>query len=250
MTRHEEFAEEVVRFALGELSGSERDALASHLEECPACRQELAEVQESIGAFSLTALGPAPPARSRERLLKAIQVPPAKMSHMSRPRWMFVPALASVFLALVAILLVAENFRLRNELAAINLAYKAAQAQLVHAETMAETLTAPDAVRISLVSSPAKPQPECRVFYLPRKSALMFIANNLAPQPSARTYELWAIPSGAAPVPAGTFNTDTHGSATLFLEIPGNTGAKTFAITVEPEGGSPQPTSTPILVGS
>ena len=46
-------------------------------------------------------------------------------------------------------------------------------------------------------------------------ASLIFLASNLPPVPSQKAYELWLIPISGAPMPAGVFKPDTHGSATV-----------------------------------
>lgn len=249
MTSHEQYAEELVRFALGELPTDEREALNQHLAGCSVCRNELADIQACIGVFSLSALGPAAPARSRERILSAIASPRQKFSRMARPRWMLVPALASVFLAVIAILLVAENYRLRNQITSENAVLRNQERELQHAQMVTETLMAQDSVHIALVGA-KNPPPEGKVFYLRRKNSLVFMASNLQAIPSSKTYELWVIPSGGKPVACGTFRPDDHGSATMLMEKPLPESAQTFAVTLEPMPGSDQPTSAPFIAGS
>jgi anti-sigma-K factor RskA len=79
----------------------------------------------------------------------------------------------------------------------------------------------------------------------------VFLASNMPELPPQKTYELWLIPTSGAPIQAGLFRPDTHGSAALIKPLlPTGVEAKTFAITVEPAAGSAAPTSTPIMVGS
>jgi len=70
---------------------------------------------------------------------------------------------------------------------------------------------------------------------------------------SHRTLQLWLIPraAGAKPVPLLTLRPDTEGRLTLLVQNPPESPAatKALAITEEPEGGSPQPTSAPIWIG-
>jgi anti-sigma-K factor RskA len=256
LTSHEQFADELVRYALGELAGTEGKAFAEHLEECPACRNELAEIQAGIAAFSLSSLGPAPPQRSRERLLKAVSAPKQRFSRMARPRWMLVPALASVFLATICILLVAENYRLRNqvfstnkELVAANATTADLQKRLSHAQMVADTIMAPDSVQVTLVAAHGPRLPQGKVFYSIPKHAMVFVASNLSMPPSSMTYELWAIPAtaNAKPIPCGTFWPDSKGNYVMGMPMP--PGVSIFAVTLEPAGGSEKPTSQPFIIG-
>jgi hypothetical protein len=69
-----------------------------------------------------------------------------------------------------------------------------------------------------------------------------------------RTLQLWLIPKtpGAKPVPSLTLRPDANGKFDLLVADPPDaiTTTKALAITEEPDGGSPQPTSTPIWVGA
>jgi anti-sigma-K factor RskA len=69
--------------------------------------------------------------------------------------------------------------------------------------------------------------------------------------PPQKAYELWLIPVQGAPIAAGVFKPDAHGRGSIVNPpLPANTEAKTFAITVENEAGSPVPTSPVIMVGA
>lgn len=70
--------------------------------------------------------------------------------------------------------------------------------------------------------------------------------SGLAALPSDRSYQLW-IMTGDTPRPAGLVSVAGNGTAAPV--VTGLTTADTaIALTVEPAGGSPQPTSTPIWV--
>jgi len=66
-----------------------------------------------------------------------------------------------------------------------------------------------------------------------------------------KAYELWLIPTSGVPIPAGLFKPNARGTAMLIKPpLPAGVEAKTFAVTIEPETGSPAPTSQPIMVGT
>jgi Anti-sigma-K factor rskA len=73
----------------------------------------------------------------------------------------------------------------------------------------------------------------------------LLVGRDLPPLPEDQVYEAWTIET-ETPAPAGTFTPD-DGSAVH--ELPPETfDAAAVAVTVEPEGGSPAPTSEPIFV--
>lgn len=71
----------------------------------------------------------------------------------------------------------------------------------------------------------------------------IFVATGLPALAHNKVYELWTI--HGVPVPAGTFGTVDE---TTLVTLPSAAlSAEQIAVTVEPEGGSKQPTSTPIM---
>ena len=74
------------------------------------------------------------------------------------------------------------------------------------------------------------------------------IAKYLPAAQAGKTYEMWVIPKGGAPRPAGLFQSQ-GGTAMHILSGPvdmASVGA--IAVTLEPEAGSSAPTTTPIIV--
>ncbi|HEU5090203.1 MAG TPA: anti-sigma factor [Roseiflexaceae bacterium] len=73
----------------------------------------------------------------------------------------------------------------------------------------------------------------------------MLVTTRLPALAQGRVYQLWLIEGNNAPVGAGTFTVDESGTGQIILAS-ANAGS-TFAVTDEPQGGSPAPT-TPVLV--
>jgi hypothetical protein len=85
-----------------------------------------------------------------------------------------------------------------------------------------------------------------RVFVSPGKG-VVFIGANLPNIGAGKTFELWVIPAKGNPVPAGLFQSQPDATA-VFVRPGPVENAAAIAVTVEPEGGSPQPTTTPFIV--
>jgi anti-sigma-K factor RskA len=79
---------------------------------------------------------------------------------------------------------------------------------------------------------------------------MILTAFDLQPAPAGRTYQLWGIADGAQPVSLGTFNTGPSGQAAVALAFDPALRFSVSAVTEEPTGGSPQPTTQPFLVGT
>ena len=254
MTKHEQFAEDLALYALGSLEGEEIDSVERHLEECAACRQELARLEGDMALLALTTSGPAPPQRARQRLLKAIGREPRSLHtvFLRRRWWTLAPVFASLILAVFAIMLWRENARQRDRAEALRADLAQNEATFEQAKHLLALLTDPSAMHVTLVAAQARPQPLGKAIYMPRTGALVFIAGNLPPLMPQKTYELWLVPMrGDKPMPAGIFKPDPKGNAMVMMPpISAGVEAKAFAVTIEPAGGSPIPTMPIVLVGS
>jgi anti-sigma-K factor RskA len=137
-----------------------------------------------------------------------------------------------------------EREALQDRLSALDGRLSAQDSLLLH-------LQGPEVHVVSLARSGEKPI--ARVFWNHVTSRFIVTAFELPPAPEGQTYQLWAIADGRAPVSMGTFETNESGDAMAILPVPADIEPLGFialcALTVEPDGGSPQPTMTPQLVG-
>jgi anti-sigma-K factor RskA len=149
-------------------------------------------------------------------------------------------------LAAATIWLGLENQNRARDLAAARAETQTAQARSEELARSLNFLRDPETRPASL--KPGGNQPRGTYFVNPR-SGVMLIASNLPIPAAGRAYEMWVIPKGQAPRPAGVFRPDASGSVVHLQTLPVdlNTTAA-FAITEEPESGSPAPTTTPFLV--
>jgi anti-sigma-K factor RskA len=253
MSAHEQFADDLALLALEALQGDERVTLEKHLEGCSSCRSELERLRGDMALLALSASGPAPPRRSRERLLKAIAKEPRaqRIGAARRSSWTLLPWLAAAALLLVAGFFWQQSDRLAQRVARLQDESAQQQTQLERAREVVSTLTSTDALRVTLVAAQAPPQPQGKAIYVRERSSLIFLASNMPALPPQRSYELWLIPTNGAPIPAGMFKPDARGSATVVEPpLPGRVEAKAFAITVEPEQGSSAPTMPIVMMGA
>jgi len=252
MSGHEQFADDLALHALGVLPDEQRIALEKHLEECASCRRELELLRGDMSLLAMSAVGPRPPARARQRLLQAIAREPRRAAAQApvRSGWAIVLAFATLAFAVAATLLWMDNFSLRSRLSALENRSVQQQAELERAREIVSTLTATDAMKVTLVAAKTPPQPQGKVMYVKDRASLIFMASNLPSAPPQKAYELWLIPMQGAPMPAGMFKPDAKGGA-MVINPPLQAGveAKAFAITIEPEAGSSTPTMPIVMMG-
>ncbi len=253
MSSHDQFAEDVLLYALGSLDEGERQSFETHLQTCAECRRELQAAREDLGLLALSTAGPKPPARSRERFLKAIANEPkaaARPANVGKG-WMWIPWFATLVFALLSALLYFTNLRIKNDLASIRANSQSQTVELQQAHEMLDLLQSKEAVRVNLAAPNEKPKPQGKTIYSPEKGRLIFMASNLPPAPANKAYELWLVPTQGAPVPAGTFQTDAAGNATMMqVSVPSGMQAKAFAVTIEKAEGSSTPTMPMVMLGA
>lgn len=227
-------------YLLGTLDAAERARVDAHLEECPACRAELAEDARVLDAIGRGVAQSAPPPALRERILNAARAEsasntPARKRSAPAMAWMLAAAAA-----LVALIAGWQMFEARNERARMS-------AQLAEQQRSLAVLAADDLVRFELQGDAAPAH--ARAFWSHRHG-LVFTAERLQPVPSGRTYQLWAISDGQ-PISVGVFEAGDAGTAAVVVATPETlTRVDAIAVTVEPAGGLPQPSTAPILVGA
>jgi anti-sigma-K factor RskA len=141
---------------------------------------------------------------------------------------------AAVILGVLTLVLGTSVIGLRDD----NAALTQAGADVTH------VLTAPDA---RTISGEVEGQPSRgAVVVSPSLGSAVFVADDLATAPANQTYQLWLISADGSATSAGTFEPGPTGGAAVAL-----TGATTtvaaVGMTLEPAGGSDQPTTPPIL---
>jgi anti-sigma-K factor RskA len=252
MSMHEQFADDLALHALGVLEGDERVALEKHLEGCAACRRELEQLRGDMALMALSTAGPVPPRRARQRLLEAVARKPRRAAAPPRRAWWtLVPWIVATALAVALVAVLLQNSDMQRRVSGLQDQSAQQQAELQRAREVVSTLTATDAMRVTLVAAKTPPQPQGKAIYVRDRSSLIFMASNFQALPAQKVYELWLIPITGAPIPAGIFKPDAHGSATVINPpLPTGVEAKAFAITVEPESGSSAPTMPILMIGA
>jgi anti-sigma-K factor RskA len=88
-------------------------------------------------------------------------------------------------------------------------------------------------------------------FYLTDNDQGVLVLRGLEPLPPDQTYQLWLIPAGGPPAPAGLLAVQIEPATWLKLQVPPDAPADFAAVgvSVEPAGGSPTPTGPIVLLG-
>jgi anti-sigma-K factor RskA len=223
-------------YAAHALSDTERLAFERHLDTCPACAQEVRELEATAARLGAAVAAPPPPElwdRIRAEALATRQLPP--VAERGRRAGRRVPLL----LAAAAALLVAVLSVTALNLGLLGRADRADRT----ADLVAAVLAAPDARRVAALPGGAG---QATVVVSRQRGRAVFVADGLPPAPAARTYQLWVV-SRSGPRPAGLVEVAGEGRVTRLLDGP-VTGSEQVAMTVERQGGAARPTSEPVVV--
>ncbi|UPZ26894.1 anti-sigma factor [Streptomyces sp. LRE541] len=243
-------------YALHALSDEEREAFERHLAECEPCAQETAELSATAARLGLAVSVPPRPAM-REDVLRQIatvrqegptvrQEGPAgpalprrarTRSRGSRtrpvPRWALAACLAAA--AALGGTAVWQHERAEDALEQARRADRGA-------DDIAAVLTAPDArSRTAKLAGGATGT----VVVSDSRDRAVFMASGMAEPPRGKVYQLWFDDDGTMRS-AGLMDPARTSQAVLMRGAVG--GASGMGVTVEPKGGSEEPTSTPLAL--
>ncbi|MDI6910768.1 anti-sigma factor [Nocardioides sp.] len=223
-------------YAVDALDDLERAAFERHLAECAECRAEVASLREAASTLAETT-ATEPPAGLRDRVLAGIattrplppEAPAPTHVDSRRPR----RRLNLLVAAAAAVLVVGagtvfwqqpwqESSQTQSPVAAV----------LSAADARSTSLDFEGGARATLVHSDSV-------------GGAVLVTEKMPPPPPGKVYQLWLQQPGEGMVSAGLMPVEADQRVLLTGDAATATAA---GITVEPEGGSSEPTSDPIAL--
>ena len=228
-------------YAVDAVDDLERAAFDRHLEECEACATDVGEYRETATRLAEGTWAVPPPRMRQEVLTRAAATPqvPAAGPRRAAPspvtRWRRI-AVAAAAVGVLGLGAAATSYaQLQQRLDVERIA-------MANAQQRREVMTAPDAAlragdltgggRVTVVVSDIE------------DNGVVILNDAPSPGPD-RAYQFWLVPDdGGTPVSVGLLRADQTGAIEL---IQGVRAGRFFAISVEPSGGSPQPSTDPVV---
>jgi anti-sigma-K factor RskA len=234
-------------YALGALEPGEQAAVGEHLDECPRCRARLEEAKQLVMMFAWTPDQHDPPPALRDKVMQ-------RMGHLQRaegrtrrswwerlalPQWFSSPRLVLSGVAMLLLALLGWRVtQLQGQVTTL-------RAQLSEQQSLVAVLYEPDTRIIPLVASDDPNATQGYLLFDPERERAVIKSTALAALPQDKTYQLWLI-AGDQPESVGLLNS---GQAAISIAAQRPISQyQAFGITVEPAGGSAQPTTTPIIL--
>jgi hypothetical protein len=252
-----QLAELYEAFALGALDPGEGVELREHLARgCSACTSGVALARETVANLTYLAPTAEPPDSLRRDLMEAVRAQTPAQPQRSRP---WIPAwawTAAAALLLFSVYSTVEMRRLQNEAASLEKRAgdeqkrsRALDAERQRYQAALNIIAAPSTKQMEL--KPAKSNMPGVTAYWNPKMGLVLAADKMPDMPPSRTLQVWVVPRQGAPISVGMFRPGASGQVLMVMppDLEAMNMAKALAISDEPAGGSPQPTSAPEWMG-
>jgi anti-sigma-K factor RskA len=234
---HERFDELKDAHVLGALSEGERRELEEYLAAHPGRQPEIDELGSVAGLLALSPPEQEPSPELRRNIMSVVESE-ARRSRAERPsRFAWVRELLDVrnlalgAAALLVIGLFSWNMVLQG------------QAQDLQGRVQALQSQPQGPQMVELGGAGTEQGARAELVTLEGDRAVL-VVEDMPPVPEDKTYQIWVIEDDV-PKPGGLFE-PTQDPVAAVVEHPLQ-GGDVIAVTVEPEGGSPKPTSEPML---
>jgi anti-sigma-K factor RskA len=233
-------------YAMDELSQTERQEVEKNLSDYPEICEELEKIELTLEKMAFaTALKPK--SSVKDKILGAVEAEkPAIQMESTKTSWMKYAAAASILVAFVSSFmaynyynkwkgteqelsnLITQNQQIANDYNVVNQKLDKISADLGVINNAAFS-------RVALNGTDNSPESQAYIYWNASSQEVYLSVQNLKELSKEQQYQLWAIVDGV-PVDAGVFNL-----ADGLVKMKNVTGAAAFAVTVEPEGGSVNP---------
>ena len=253
MNTHEDYRAALALHALGSLDGVERREVDTHLETCPRCLVELAELREAAANLALLAEPLDPSPDHLQRLLDAL--PPqdiaasgaeaeagataARFSLRGLLRSKRFVWTARFAVAAVVILLTVSQINLLDRL-------DRAYVEIARMREIGEFVTSPGVSLVPLWGTDVARGAHAKLAYEEATGRFMLFSSRMPAPPAGRRYQLWVISDRVRPA---AFSPGSH-DGTL-RALPSGDEPFFFGMSLEPETASEaDPPSTDMVLMS
>ncbi|MCB0628943.1 MAG: anti-sigma factor [Saprospiraceae bacterium] len=251
------------QYLLGLLTDGEAREVEQIVQAYPEVRAELNAMEDALTQYAI-AQGIPMPKELPDRIVKRLEVmgkdtgtpPPATAGTGGKGgnSWGLVLGLILAGAIVGLLLLWSKNNRLQEDSNRI-------QAQLQEVQdscTVIQNNLTQTAIQLAILRSEGNqtyimrgtdqnPGAVANVYYNPQDRRAFLDVRELPPPPAGQQYQLWGINS-SGPISMDVFNLPPADTV-QFIEVPFLDDVSTFAVSLEPQGGSPSPTVVHLISG-
>ena len=233
---HERFDELKDAFVLGALPEEERREFEEYLAENPDRQAEIDELSTIAGLLALSPEEQEPPPELRRRILDVVEAEAGRPLLERRPvlarmrEFLGVRGVALGAAAILVIGLFSWNLFL--------------QAEIRDLQEQARSSQPPQDYRVVELKGPGAAHGARAEVMIVHNERAVLMAEDMPPVPREKTLQIWVIENDV-PKPGGLF--EPNGEAAIVVIQTPLDEADAIAVSIEPEGGSPEPTTEPML---
>lgn len=241
----------VAGYALGVLPAAQCSQVAAFILSDPEARREYDAARATANLIGLSAEEPVDSARSarmKERLMAAVRsdvAPHRTPAGVTRTSAMWGTTLAAAAAVVFALVSVIQNFGLRTDLHDAQTRVAALQSRL---NADRRRVARDRSILTDLTASDSKRYPVAYGTVVTRGSHIYLALASLPALPRGKVYETWTLARGAKTMAPSVTFVPNQGGVTLVPLPQDATNLAAVALSVEPEGGSRQPTTKPAFV--
>jgi len=166
--------------------------------------------------------------------------------------WSLLPLAAAVILAVTSVFLYRDKRKLEAEVGRLAGELRTKDQEYLAKKAEMDQIVARAAQMVALSGGEVSPQASAKLFWDKRRQQWVIFFYNLPVAPSDKQYQFWYITKDQRKVSAALLDSESLGQAPLTLDLPSDIAANVAAagLTLEPRGGSAQPTGQLYLVGA
>jgi anti-sigma-K factor RskA len=232
-------------YAIGVADEPERNEIRAHLNrECEVCMEGMRRARETAALLGGSAIPATPSPNLRRRILASAGY---RESHTERRFAWMIPALAGAlaFSLIACVYFAGRELDMARELNRLTVLSRQQNIELTRFNEVFSIINGAD-TRVTTFGNGKNTPPSGKVFVSPSQGVVL-VASNLPPAPAGKAYEMWVVPKGGSPLPAGVFQSTSDGNATHVQRGRVDPNADLVAVTVEDAAGASAPTTTPLF---
>jgi anti-sigma-K factor RskA len=225
-------------YALDILDEAEKQGIASHLDRCLQCQQELRAYRAVVEKLPAAVLPRDPPLRLRAAILQKVAAQEEQKRSQRRSWWSWLTRPLNPAVGLIGLLLIVA-------LAGLNVA----QWQQLSHPAPTPTSVAGD-FHLVKMTAPQNGDASGLLVISDEGSFGTLVVDGLKALDATQQYQLWLIKDGKR-TSGGVFSVIETGYGMLKIDSPLPLNQyQSFGVTIEPSGGSPGPTGPKVLGGN
>ena len=243
-------------YAMGAVTEEEMAEVEAYVRDNPAAQARLEAAMATADELAFLAEPKTPAASVKENVLAYAHRRPHMTASAATPQplswWqrfrqsMAIPAFAGLA-TVTAILLFIWVLSLQRTIADLDNRVTALQQALEQRDTILAVL--PEGRGLSIAGTEHQPNATGQLLVGADGQTAVLAVSNLEPLPSEQTYQLWLIGDSGV-VSEGVFTVDAEGTSILEVETEAAVFSyTTIGVSVEPQGGSLQPTGDIVMHG-